>query len=226
MATLTAPTLERLIKEARIQLNQRDSDNSFWEDDELTVYANDAIRKYFAILVDNNEGQYDTVADLDITENVETVDLPDDCYKVRFLYKNAGGNEYFVLPYRNSPLESYSTAGGTSSTNYSPYYYFRGDAVVLRPIPNFSETAGLRLEYTAFPETLIWGGDSMTGLSPVFKELIVSYMVWKAKVKESMVTGTDTSSQASQILNDCVTNFMNTVSSRSKYPTFVKPFTP
>lgn len=225
MAALTQPTLTRLITEARIQLNQRNSTNSFWQDDELTVYANDAIRKYFTILSEYAEGQFDKIADLDIVTDVETVALPADFFELRAVYKRISDG-FKILPYNNSANMSYDTRGGTSALNYEAYYYFRGDSLVLRPIPNFSEVGGLRIEYTSFPETLIWGGDAMTHISPVFKELIIAYIVYKAKTKESMVNGTDTASHAATLLGNCFTDFVNTVSKRSKYPTFVKPFTP
>jgi hypothetical protein len=225
MATLTKPTLDRLIQEARIFLNQEDSSNSFWSDRELTMYANDAIRQYFSAIVDNAEGQFDTVTDLDIVSGTDVVDLPVDCFEVRAIYKKAN-DSYRVLPYLNLVTQDFDTNGGNSSLNYEAYYYFRGDSIVLRPIPNFSEVSGLKIEYTAFPETLIWGGDTMNKVSPLFKELIILYMVYKAKVKESLVNGTNTSAQAAALLQDTYTNFTNTVSKRSQYPTFVKPFSP
>lgn len=225
MATLTNTTLSRLIQETRIFLNQENATNSFWSDQELTMYANDAVRQYFATVVQNSEGQFDKIVDLNIVADQEEVALPSDFFEVRAVYKKIT-DAYKVLPYMNLVNVNYDTNGGTSALNYEAYYYFRGDSLVLRPIPNFSETSGLKLEYTAFPETLIWGGDTMTHVSPIFKEMIIMYMVYKAKVKESLVNGTDTSSQAAALLHDNYTNFVNAVSKRSKYPTFVRPFTP
>lgn len=226
MATLTEPTLKRILTEVRIFLNQRDPNNSFWADDELTSYVNDAIKQYFLIINENAEGQYDVSTTLDIVANQETVALPADCFEVRALYKvKTNYNE--ILRYVNNVTQSYETGVGTESTDYSPYYYFRGDSLVLRPIPGFSETGGLLLEYTAFPETLINGQDTMnSGISPLFKELVVNYCIYKAKLKESSVIGGDTYAPIQQHLADLVKAFKIAISSRSKYPQFVVPFDP
>lgn len=227
MATLTSPTLERLITEARLFLRQPDATNSTWSDTELTVYANDAIRTYFLEINERAEGQFDKVINLDIVSDSETVDLPTDFFEVRSLYKKAN-TEYKIMKYVNDFTDSFTNQGGTSGTAYLPYYFFRGNAIVLRPVPNFSETAGLRLEYTAFPETLIWGGDQLTsGISPIFKELVVMYIVYKAKLSDSANNGdANGHTIVAAHLGDLYQKFKETVGYRSKYPITIKPWNP
>lgn len=226
MAVLSSPTLNRLIKEVRIFLNQEDPTNSFWSDSELTVYLNDAVRTYFIEVNERAEGQFDKVTNLNIVSAVETIPLPTDCFEVRALYKKQD-LVYKILRYNNNLTDGYELDGGTSSTAYEPYYYFRDNDIVLRPVPQFSETASLQLEYTAFPETMIWGGDTlMNSVSPVFKELLVMYAVYKARIKESSVNGTNTYAAVQQHLSDLYTNFKEAVGLRSKYPQKIKPFTP
>lgn len=226
MATLSPPTLQRLITEARIFLNQRSPENSFWKDDELTGYINDAIRQYFLVISENAEGQFDRTATLDLVANVETVDLPTDLYEVRALYKTDSDGQW-MLQYRNNLTDGYVTNTGTSGPGYRPYYYFRGNSLVLRPIPGGNETAGLLLEYTAFPETLITGQDALTSkISPVFKELVVKYCCYQAKLKESSVNGGNTYAPVEAHLADLFQNFKQAVAGRSKYPQFIKPFLP
>lgn len=226
MATLLSPTLQNLLTETRMVLRQRDPLNSTWSDLELTNYLNEAVRLYFLECVIANEGYFTTTTDLNIVADTETVALPTDCFEVKNLWKKVADG-YIILPYRNSLTEGYSTQGGTGTDSFSPSYLFRSNNLVLRPTPNFSETAGLKLEYIQFPDTMIYGGDSLTNqVSPIFKQLIIMYAVYKAKLSESMVNGTDTYSAALAHVGSLYTTFKDTISKRSKNPTFVVPFNP
>lgn len=226
MAQLTSPTLTRLLKEVRLVLRQQNNKNSNWNDDELTVYLNDGVRRYFVEIANQGSGQFDATTDLNIVSGSETVSLPTDCFEVKALYK-LQNNIYQILPYKNNLTESYDTLPTTSSTLYTPYYYFRGNTIVLRPVPNFNETAGLRLEYTLFPESMIWGGDTLTNkISPVFKELIVMYAVYKAKISSDLNNGGDTATKALELLSKLEYQFKETVGDRSKFPKYTIPFIP
>lgn len=226
MALLQQPTLARLLKETRIFLGQLKEDNSFWKDDELTLYINDGLRHYFTVIAEGGDGQFDTSTTLALVANQETVPLPTDCYEVRALYivqtdRNA------ILRYDNNITDSYTTLNNSGGNNYQPTYYFRGEDLVLRPMPNFSNPAALVLEYTKFPETLITGGDVLTkGISPIFKELVVKYAVYQAKLRESSVRGGDTYLPVQKHLSDLFQNFKNIANARTKYPQFIKPFNP
>jgi len=226
MATLQQPTLQRLIKETRIFLNQQEASNSFWSDEELTMYLNDAVAMYYQEVLERAEGQFDKQVDLDLVSGVDLVALPTDCYEIKCLYKSTG-NSFTILSYRNNLTESYENSQTTSSSTYFPSYEFRANNIVLRPAPGFSETAGLRLEYTAFPDTMVWGGDVMTsGVAPVFKELIILYAVYKAKIKESLTIGSGSFAPVQQLLDSAYNRFKDSVGFRSKNPTFVLPFNP
>jgi hypothetical protein len=226
MATLSAPTLGKLITNVRNYLNQPDPSNSFWTDQELTEYANEGIRTYFAEVISNVEGHFTTASDLNIVSGTETVALPTDCFEVRALYKKVN-NGFEILPYSNDLTLGYSTQGGASTELYRPLYFFRDNNLVLRPTPQFSETAGLRIEYIRFPDTLVNGGDSLsTQISPVFKQLIEMYMVYKAKVKESLVNGVNTVTFAQDQLGKIYTLFKEAIVNRSKYPRYTVPYNP
>lgn len=226
MATLASPTLQNLITNVRSLLNQPDSNNSFWRDTELTEWINEGVRLYFAEVILMNEGHFVTQVDLNIVTDTETVALPTDCFQVRALYKKIPRG-YEMLPYRNNLTEGYSTEGGSSGASYIPSYYFRANNFVLRPVPNFNETAGLRLEYIQFPDAMINGGDSLTNqVSPVFKSIIEMYAVYKAKLKESLVNNITTYAGAEQNLSALVKQFKDVLQGRSKNPTFMIPFNP
>lgn len=225
MANLSSPTLDRLLKEVRITLRQPSADNSTWSDAEIIMYLNDAVRVYFLEVLKSGEGQFDATADLDLTSADDTVPMPDDCFQIKALYRK-DSSTYTPLVYKNNTTVAYTqdtAAGGM----YYPYYYLRGNDIVLRPIPGFTETAGLRIEYTAFPETVIWGGDVLTSsVSPLFKEMIIFYAVYKCKLADDMVNGSNTSAPAVMHLGQLFKQFKETVSPRSLYPQFVTPFNP
>lgn len=226
MALITAPTLARLLREARIFLNQLDPSSSFWSDEELGNYANDGIAQYFQIVNDEAEGQFDTSVALDVASGVETVALPNDFFEIRALYA-VQPQQNVMLRYNNNLTDGYLTALSNSGSSYQPYYYFRGSSIVLRPIPQFTQAGALLLEYTQFPQSLIVGGDSLTsGISPVFKELVVKYMCYQAKLKEASVMGGNSHQALENHLASLVSQFRINVGGRSKYPQFVKPFEP
>jgi hypothetical protein len=226
MATLSSPTLQSLITSVRTLLNQPDPLNSFWKDEELKQYINEAIRLYFVEVAQNNEGLFTTTASLNIVSGTETVALPSDCFEVKALYK-AVDNGYVILEYRNNMTESYSTQGGGDGNSYCPSYYFRQNNLVLRPVPNFSQTAGLLIEYIQFPETLINGGDSLSNqISPVFRQVIEMYAVYKAKLKESMVSGVVMHKIPEENLGALATAFRDAIQLRAKSPVYILPFNP
>jgi len=221
---LSSGTLGSYITAVRDLLNQPDAANSFWSDQELTRYLNEAIRLYFLEVTNNNEGFWTKTADLNLVSGTETVALPTDCYQVKAVYMQVNQG-YVVLPYRNAISESYSTQGGTDSNTYFPSYFFRDSSLVLRPTPAYSATGTLRVEYIYFPDVLMQSGDTMSNnMMPIFRQVIEMYAVYKAKMKESLVNGVNTAQLAKENLGDAYTQFKAVVQSRSKYPQFVKPW--
>ena len=180
MATLSSPSLGKLITNVRNLLNQPNPSNSFWSDAEITEYLNEAVRMYFAQVIANSEGHFTTTTDLNIVTDVETVALPTDFFEAKALYIQRN-NGWDICPYVPDVTSGFTTNSGSSSNMYTPYYFFRSNNIVLRPTPNFSQTAVLRLEYVQFPDTMVNGGDTLTNqVSPIFKQLIEMYAVYKA----------------------------------------------
>lgn len=228
MAMLSSPTLGRLITNVRNFLGQPNSNNSIWSDSELTEYLNEGVRMYFAQVIKNSEGYFMPVpAYLDVVTGVEEVALPNDCFEVKALYIQRN-NGWEILNYQNDVTSGFFTSGGSTGSNtYSPYYFFRGNNLVLHPVPQFSQTAVLRLDYVGFPDQMINGGDTMTNqVSPVFKQLIEMYAVCKAKMKQSMVNGVDLTQVPKNNLDAIYTLFKDTINKRSQSPEYVRPFSP
>jgi hypothetical protein len=226
MATLSAPTIEDLILNVRSMLNQPRAENSFWSDEELAVYLNEGVRRYFAEVVQHMEGQFTTTDDLDIVSGSSTISLPADCFKIKQVWRKVADG-YEPLHYRNNLTEGMSTSTASGGSNFRPDYSFRGNTLLMSQTPGFNETDGIKIEYVQFPETMVTGGDSLTAqVSPVFKDLIEAYAIWKAKCKESLVSGTNTTALALQNLNDLFTAFKELIPNRSASPTAIIPFNP
>lgn len=235
MATLTSPTLGKLITNVRNLLGQPNATNSTWSDYELTEYINEAVRIYFAEVVKNYEGYFTVSTDpqsggsgnLTYTANVDLIALPTDCFQVKAAYIQRPQG-WSILSYQNDLTHGYWTNTGNGSPNvYQPYYFFQGNNMVLRPVPNVTGTNAIKLDYIQFPDQMVNGGDSMTNqVSPVFKQLIEMYAVYKAKLKQSMVSGTDLTALAAKNLADIYESFKNTIMPRSAYPIFTDPFNP
>lgn len=182
----------------------------------------------FLTIQEYTEGQFDKTTSLNVTNAVETVALPSDCFAIRGVwYKQGSINRR--LEYRQNITEDFSNDASTNgAANYEPYYYLRGNYLVLRPIPGFTSTdTPVYVEYTAFPSALVYGSDSMdSGISPIFKQVLVAYAVTEAKRKDDLVTGGNTRQAAEAHLADLWNNFKHQVSERSKAPTYITPFEP
>ncbi len=232
---LVAPKLERLIRDARQLLNQPKAENSRFSDAELTSYANDAIQQIFHTVNEAGEGQFDqstsavgnvSYPGLNVTSGVETVPLPTDCFSIKGVWLTQGTVKR-RLEYRQNILDDYtSTTAGQSS--FEPYYYLRGNSLVLRPIPGYTSTDNpLTIEYTAYPSVLVYGGDSMdNGISPLFKELVVMYIVAKAKLKDDLSGSGQGYALACSHRDDLFRQFKHQLSERSKAPQFITSFEP
>ncbi len=235
MATLTSPTLGNLLCNVRNLLGQPNETNSAWSNFELTQYINEAVRLYFAEVVKNYEGYFTVSTDpnaggtgnLTYTAGSELVALPTDCFEVRAVYiqRNQG---WSILEYRNDLTHGYWTNSGNGDPNtFQPSYFFQGNNLVLHPVPNQTAVGALKLDYIQFPDQMINGGDQMTNqVSPVFKQLIEMYAVSKAKMKQSMVSGTDLTALPKANLAEIYANFKNTIMPRSAYPIYTDPFNP
>lgn len=224
---LSSPTLGRLITNVRSMLNQPDAGNSTWSDSQLTEWINKGVQRYFAEVVQNVEGQWGKETTLNIVENAATVTLPTDCFEVKGVWKVVSDGRV-PLPYQNNLTDGVVTVGGGSgSETYFPAYSFLENKLKLNPVPDYSETGGLYLEYIYFPETLINAGDTLSAnVAPIFSELVEMYAVYKAKMQESLVNGVDTSALAKQNFNELYKQFQDCIKNRSKYPQFIKPFNP
>ncbi len=231
MATLASPTLGKLIANIRNLLGQTNATNSSWTDSELTEYINEAVRLYFAEVVIHYEGYFtvttDPASNLGYTANVDTIALPTDCFQVRAVYIQRPQG-WSMLDYHNDLTHGYSTNIGAGSPNvYQPYYFFQGNNLVLRPVPNMTAAGVIKLDYIQFPDQMVNGGDSLSNqVSPVFKQLIEMYAVCKAKMKQSMVQGVDLTAIPKANLSEIYANFKNTITPRSAFPLFTEPFNP
>lgn len=226
MGALSSPQLDEMRTVVRRFLNQESSTNTFWSNAELDSYLNEATRLYMAELLQMGEGHFVKQADLDIVGS-DLITLPTDFFKVRAVYKKLS-NGYEILPYDNNVTSGYSTNDNNNSNTYRGSYYIRNNnTLVLRPGPNFSETGGIRVEYIALPDTLDNDSDTLpSDISALFKQCIEMYAVYKAKVKESLNAGSDTSGVAERHLSVLNEQFRDAIQIRSQNPTSIQAFNP
>ncbi len=211
-------------------LNQPKAENSRFSDAELTQWANDAIQQIFLTINEIGEGQFDAITNpgLNVMNAVETVALPVDCFAVKAVYWTQSQIKR-RLEYRPNVMMDYDASNTNSGqTTYEPYYYFRGNSLVLRPIPGFTSTDGpLIIEYTAYPSVLVYGGDTMdAGISPLFRELIESYVISKAKFRDDLSGQGQGYMLANSRMVDLFRQFQHQVVERSKAPLYTTPFEP
>lgn len=230
MAQVIAPNLEKIVKNVRMMLNQPRAENSRFADAELIQWANDAIQQIFLTVNEAGEGQFDTITNpgLNVTSGTDTVALPVDCFAVKAAWWDTGTMRRRLV-YRQSVLDDvYTSNNPTGQATFDPYYYFRGNNIVLRPTPGFTSTSGpLILEYTKYPQTLVYGGDTMdSGISPLFRELIESYVIAKAKFRDDLSGQGQGYALANDRMVDLFRQFKHQVMERSKAPVFVTPFEP
>jgi len=216
-----------MIRDTRIALNQPKPENSRFSDTELAGYANDALQQIYLTVNEAGEGQFDKSTTLGVVNGTETVSLPADCFTVKAVY-SVQGTVNRRLEYHQDLINDYDNISmSTGATTYEPYYYFRGNSLVLRPIPGFTNTTQLVMEYTAYPQVLVYGGDTLDqGISPVFKELLVSYMIAKAKFKDDLSGMGQGYQLANSRMVDLFKQFRHQLMERSKAPQFVQTFEP
>lgn len=224
---LTSPTLGRILTNVRSMLNQPNASNSTWSDAQLTLWINQGVQRYFGEVVQNVEGHWTKTTTLNIVSGTETIALPSDFFEIKGLWK-VTSNGRVALPYLNNLSGDVATVDGGSGTDtYFPAYSFIENSIKLNPVPNYSETGGLWLEYIYFPETMLNAGDTLSAnVAPIFSELVEMYAVYKAKVQESLVNGSDMSALAKSNLADLYAQFTNLIKNRSKFPQFIKPWSP
>lgn len=226
MATLVVPTAERILRDVRIRLNQPKAENSRWSDPELIDYINEGVQQVYLVVNEMGEGQFDTSTTLNTTSGSATVDLPTDCFSVKAVYFRQGTINR-RLDYKNSVVDDTDSVAAAQG-NFEPSYYFRGNKLVLRPTPGFTSTdSPITLEYTKYPTVLVYGADTLdSGVSPLFKQLLVAYAVTEAKRKDDLVNNGNTRSAAESHLGDLWQNFRHQLSERSKAPQYITPFEP
>lgn len=220
--------MERILRDIRVRLNQPKAENSRWSDAELVEYVNECVQQMFLTINEYSEGQFDKTTSLDVVNAVETVDLPTDCFAIRGVWWKQGTINR-RLEYRQNVTEDFGNDSSTNGqANYEPYYYLRGNKLVFRPIPGFTSTnQPVYLEYTAFPNVLVYGGDTLdSGISPLFKQIVVAYGVTEAKRKDDLVNNGNTRAAAESHRNELWKQFVHQVSERSKAPQYVQPFEP
>lgn len=221
---LSAPTLQDLIEAERDLLNQPDPNNSFWSDAELIRYNNESVRIHMAELADIDEGQGATTATLNITSGTEIIALPSDCFTIKACYRVLNQRNV-IMTYSNAINASYPTGNSWSGEAYVPDYYFRGNNLVLRQAPSFTEAGGIFIEYYQYPASLLDSSDTLTAqIAAMFRQSVEMYAVYKAKLKESLANNIRVHDVAYENWKELFQQFKDLSAKRSRKSTSVQPF--
>lgn len=161
---------------------------SFWSDDELDDYINQAYRYYLNKLLELSHPILLTSTNLSIVAGTSTIALPSDYIEAR-LVEHTYPNYTRPLQY----VERYDQVNGTSgnlSAGCEYTYCFMGNNLVLQPTPVSSEvgsaTAGIKLTYFYLPDDLSDDADEPI-FSALYHDLLVLNAVLQAKEKEEAV---------------------------------------
>lgn len=188
MATLSSPTAQDLISSVRRRLGERQASNSRWTDEAIVEYLNNAVSRYFGEVIQNSEGLFQKRTTLSTVAGTATIALPTDFFEI-VAVKKKEGDAYIPLVYDTGREDIDDDASNGGSGFYRPSYYINGTDLVLNPVPSSTEADAFRLEYVHFPDQMVYGGDSLTSeVAPVFKDLIISYAAYEAKVDENVRT--------------------------------------
>jgi hypothetical protein len=143
----------------RRHLREPEAAKSFWTDVFVDDMINVAYRRRCTQLVMAFEGYFTNVATNDLVAEQERYPWPlgfERCTKMEIVRSDG----------RTVPIERherhFSAKGLPSATqdSYTPNYRAISGGFVLEPAPNYSETDGIRLEYTGLPAELVANGDS------------------------------------------------------------------
>lgn len=173
MATLTSPTKDELIASVRRTLGQEDENNSSWSNKELGEYLDEAVRRYFAEVIQYSEGQFTTSTTLDLVAGQREVNCPSDFFEVVRLYKVLDDGRRQILSYDNSFNRSYTTNTSNNSTNYAPSYKLRRNQIVLETQPAFSQTGAWRSSILPFRLQWLTGGTHLLVTFPLSLKILL-----------------------------------------------------
>jgi hypothetical protein len=181
-------TLTQLLTKTRRPLDE--SDEVFWDDDELIDYVNEGYFYYWNWLIQAQHALCVTSDTLDMVSGVATCALPSDCVSCKLVERVVGAAtipmEYFV---RYETSNRTQGVAASSLIGYLPRYHFEGANLILEPTPSIDEDDGIKVTYYKQPTRLADGSDEpLPPLDDFYSDLLVIYAVICAKEKEEMIS--------------------------------------
>ena len=176
-------TLQQILTQARLLINQQVEASSDFTDAMLTGYANEGLR-YIATLVSYPRD----IVSIQVQSGLPAYNLPADFMRLRTAYFGdatlAGDLEELIITTEENLAQVHPNWIETNSEAYGrPEYIILLDrvTVLLFPTPNAVESVAnkkLHMGYVFYPTALSAGGDS-PGLPLVYHDLLPVYVQYK-----------------------------------------------
>jgi hypothetical protein len=155
--------------------------SAFISEPELLSLINDSAKKLYDILVSSNEDYNTLILPFDITSG-NTSALPSDCYKVRGLDYQYGGDWCPLRRFQFTERETYSNS---HKTNLELRYRLIKDSIYI--LPEERATGSYRLWYVPEHVDLVDETDTLDGKNG-FEEYVILDVAMKCKIKEESDT--------------------------------------
>lgn len=200
---------------------------TFWEDDDLNDFLDEAIRYYWLWMVEADHPATKTETTHNIVAGTSTIALPSDWIASRLIERVFDTFTYPVWWYERFEAPNYTAGASTTSVvGYLPRVRFSGTNLLLEPTPADNITGGIRHEYYYVPSDI--ADDSASPPSPLgnlYPEMLIHRMVLLAKQKEEMIGGGGVDvSTTERILMPYEQKFKETIEVPAKHRSYVQPF--
>lgn len=174
----------------RLRRKLDESSESYWTDDELNDYLNEAYYYYWQWLLNARDNRALKSTTLNIVADTAEIALPSDFVAARLVEKVENNVTYPIEWFERFDEPNY-TGGVTYSSHYPNFTVrFVGSNLVLEPTPNTSETGGIKLTYYFYPAEMSIDTESPdAGFSPLYHDLLPYKASVFAKTKEEQYGG-------------------------------------
>jgi len=145
-------TLGTLTTNVSINLGDR-LVGEFFTSAQIKKSIGDAYKYYVMLMLKSGEGYFERTDNLDIVANVETVSLAaltPAFFKISQLERYVTNGTIPLVKSERRYKNNYTLGVGTGDS-YLPNYKQRGTNIILEPLPKFSETDALKIDYIYIP---------------------------------------------------------------------------
>lgn len=161
---------------------------SFWSDDELDDYINEAYFHYWQWMLRAEYYRCQKTALLDLVSGTPNIALPSDFAIAKRVERVLSSGSLIPLDWDDRYDEPNYANGGGTGNDYLPSVNYEGSNLILEPTPQESVTGGIKLTYYYYPERLEDDGDEPdAAFLDFYHDIIIGQAVLFAKAKEENI---------------------------------------